>query len=54
MNGSWSLKEERQINNSLDNLMLEADDNAEEYGFQYEYGNNGKNHVSFVTFYTPE
>jgi hypothetical protein len=54
VNGVWSLREERQMNNSLDNLMLIADENIEEYAFQYEYSNNGKNYVSFVTFYTPQ
>ncbi|UCH97243.1 MAG: CRTAC1 family protein [Candidatus Aminicenantes bacterium] len=54
MNGIWSFKEERQIINSLDNLMVEVDDNAEEYALQYEYSNNGKNYVSFATFYTPQ
>jgi hypothetical protein len=53
MNGIWFLKEERQMNNSLDSLMLETDDNAEEYGFQYEYTNNGKTYLSFAAFYTP-
>jgi len=54
VNGGWSIKEERQINNWEDNLMIEADDNIEEYAFQYEYSNNGKNYVSFTTFYTPQ
>jgi hypothetical protein len=54
VNGVWSLQEERQMNNSLDSLMLEVDDRVEEYAFLYEYNDSGKNYVSFVAFYTPE
>lgn len=54
MNGIWSLLEERQItDSSLSSLMLEADDSVGEYGFQYSYSNNGKNYISYVTFYSP-